>query len=260
VRLHTEPGSLLLFRSADGTCSKTARLSSFNALHCCGAAKARNLDDVGFVDSIVDDLQRAVDHAGGVRFLAHALFASGFSNGGFLTSHLSYASRHTWAAIAPTAGHVYRVRRTTPLPVAIHHCADDEKVSPRGCCMSESGDPTCCCDISFDSCVSTQTLFDKWTSVNRCVGGVRALPESHAPAGATCSVGVGCAAETMLCWHRCQHHAVWARSFDGAPHILSFFARLACHSSASSAPWCRHRQHQRHTRQLFSGREYASHF
>ena len=54
--------------------------SSWNAPHCCGPARERDLDDVGFIDAVVV-------HASGLLSVSEdSLFAAGFSNGGFLTS------------------------------------------------------------------------------------------------------------------------------------------------------------------------------
>ena len=205
--------------------------SSFNAPSCCGFAHENKLDDVGLVDTIVSALLTEG------RFVATALFATGFSNGGFLTSHLADASRHAWAAIAPTAGHEYALRRDTPLPVFIHHCESDSLVNQSGCCMSTSVSmynhvqttPTCCCGIVAPSCVSTRAIFERWLRVNKC-SSTRALPTHRVPTPhASCTVGVGCQAETALCLHAggCRHPD-WAHGFPAADAVLSFFGRQLC--------------------------------
>jgi len=214
--------------------------SSFNAPHCCGAAHHQEVDDVGFVDAVVSDL--LAERGNGPRFLASALFAAGFSNGGFLASHLADASHHAWAALAPAAGHEYNLRRKQPLPIVIHHCRMDSKVNASGCCLvpgDGSGHlggghsrmrPTCCCGIVAETCVSTEQIFSRWLyTVNKCTG-VRDLAAHRTPGGAAvCSVGVGCAADTMLCWYAdgCVH-SDWARHFPAAEATLAFFAKVAC--------------------------------
>lgn len=206
---------------------------SFNAPSCCGTAHDTQVDDVGLVDSIVTELLAS----GNGRFVPSALFVTGFSNGGFLASHLADASRHAWAAIAPTAGHEYSLRRDTPLPVQIHHCDGDQMVNQSGCCTLHSPfgeQPTCCCQITAHTCVSTRAIFAKWLFVNRCIGGVRTVMRPEI--GAKCTIGAGCAAETSLCFHdRGCRHSDWASSFEGAEAVLSFFARQVCkrHGSAS---------------------------
>lgn len=199
--------------------------SSFNAPHCCGTARASNLPDVAFVDGIVTHLLSSWSPP---RFSTSALFASGFSNGGFLTSYLAEASATQWTAIAPTAGHEYelRLQSRSPLPVFIHHCAADSSVNASGCCMLD-GAPTCCCGIVARACVSTQSIFERWLQHNGCRGSKQA--SLAGVRGASCSIGVGCAAETTLCFHAdgC-YHAGWAREFPAAEEVLRFFGRQLC--------------------------------
>lgn len=201
--------------------------NSFNAPHCCGPAKDRQLNDVAFVDAIVTDLLS--QRHGPLPIAERALFAAGFSNGGFLASKLVDArngSRHAWAGLAPAAGHEYDVRRDAPMPVMMHHCNSDMHVNPRGCCLVNE-QPTCCCGIVAETCVATQSIFAQWLAHNRC-SGQRTLPAQRAPPGATCSVGSGCAMETALCLYSDCHHADWARAFVASGHVLAFFARQAC--------------------------------
>ena len=197
---------------------------SFNAPHCCGPAHDERADDIGFVDGLVDELLSPPS-----RFVASALFAAGFSNGGFLVSHLAQASRHAWAGVSPAAGHEYNVQRGSPLAIALHHCEADNMVNASGCCTNAYGVPTCCCGIVAPRCVSTRSIFERWLHVNKC-DGTRDVPTHHLPPGAAaCVVGTGCAAATSLCWHgpHC-HHGGWAREFPAAHSVLAFFAHRVC--------------------------------
>ena len=190
------------------------RVSSFNAPSCCGISRVEHIDDVGLIDSIVDHLA------------PRAVFASGFSNGGFMVSHLASASRVKWAGIAPTAGHEYELARTKPLPLYHHHCSDDEKVLANGCCRGAG----CCCGIDAASmrppgtCVATSALHRKWLDINRCKGS----RVEAGPGGARCVVGTGCAANTTLCLHARCSHADWVREFVASRDVVDFFAREAC--------------------------------
>ena len=85
-------------------------------------------DDVAFADALAT---RAVET---LPVRAGAIFASGFSNGGFMVSHLAAVGRTQLRGVAPTAGHEYVVRAKRPTPVFIHHCAADTLVNPLGCC------------------------------------------------------------------------------------------------------------------------------
>jgi len=71
---------------------------SWNAGNCCGLAASQGVDDVGFVSALVDELskQYCVD--------PKRVFATGMSNGGFLSNRLGCELSDKIAAIAPVAG------------------------------------------------------------------------------------------------------------------------------------------------------------
>ena len=194
---------------------------SFNAPHCCGPARDRRLDDVGFIDASVHAARALLP------VVADAIFVSGFSNGGFMASHLANgAGRTRWRAAAPVSGHEFAVRAASPMPVFIHHCAADSMVRFDGCCAPESGEPTCCCDIGTNrrTCVSVPALHKQWFELNRCTGS-RAY--TSGATGAKCVAGVGCAANATLCAHAngCYHQQ-WARDFPAATEIVAWFASI----------------------------------
>jgi polyhydroxybutyrate depolymerase len=80
---------------------------SWNAGACCGDAAAQKVDDVALVSAIIDELQAklCVD--------AKRVFATGMSNGGFLSHRLACELSNRIAAIAPVAG-VLGVPTCTP--------------------------------------------------------------------------------------------------------------------------------------------------
>ncbi len=80
---------------AEGTGGLT---QSWNAGACCGTAASGAVDDVGFVGTIIDELESklCVD--------AHRVFATGMSNGAFLSHRLACEMSTRIAAIAPVAG------------------------------------------------------------------------------------------------------------------------------------------------------------
>jgi len=189
--------------------------SSWNAPSCCGEAKANKLDDFGFLDAVVTDAAASLPVARG------ALFGSGFSNGGFVTSLLPSRSTHTWRGLAPVAGHEYEFDAPAPVPVSMHHCEADRAVQLGGCC---EGGPACCCGIGAgrSGCVGAAALHARWLSLNRCKGARRAVGVG----GAVCHVGHGCAANVSLCVFPRDggcYHAQWARQFAGAEGIVQFF-------------------------------------
>ena len=99
--------------------------NSWNAPHCCGPARDAGYDDVGFIDAVVK-------HSGSLLPIApDAIFAAGFSNGGFMSSHLAWTGATRWAGISPAAGHEYSVNAERPVPVYMHHCDADTMVRVR---------------------------------------------------------------------------------------------------------------------------------
>ena len=130
--------------------------NSWNAPHCCGPAREEAYDDVGFIDAVVK-------HSGSLLPIApDAIFAAGFSNGGFMSSHLAWTGATRWAGLSPASGHEYSVNADRPMPVYMHHCGADIMVKMAGCCV-EDGAPTCCCGIGSQrkTCVPTASLFEQ---------------------------------------------------------------------------------------------------
>jgi poly(3-hydroxybutyrate) depolymerase len=208
---------------------------SWNTPSCCGVAKVHNVDDFGFLDA-------AVQHAAATLpplalSLPDSLFASGFSNGGFVTSLLPTRSRLRWRGLAPAAGHDYDAIADRPTPISAHHCEDDQAVRLDGCC----DDSPCCCSIGVgrSACVGGRAIHARWLKVNRCAGS-RIEP---GPAGALCEVGVGCAANTSLCIYPRStgcFHAQWADAFPGARAVVRFFAREVCQQPTAALAFASH--------------------
>lgn len=72
-------------------------ISSWNAGWCCGFSSKNNIDDVGFINALIDTLiaQFAIDTS--------RIYATGMSNGGFMSYRLACELSHRIAAIAPVA-------------------------------------------------------------------------------------------------------------------------------------------------------------
>ena len=174
--------------------------SSWNAGACCGAARAQQLDDVGFVERATravisassswssssssssssspppSSLSSAQSSAQSpppwrpVRRVDPArVYVTGWSNGGYLTTILARKST-LFAAAAPVSGYEYDPSEATARPdvrMLINHGLLDNYVQPRGCC----GQFRCCCDItSGDRCTSVADFFAKWGRINKCSG------------------------------------------------------------------------------------------
>lgn len=71
--------------------------SSWNAGACCGAAIDQQIDDVGFVRALVDQLEKTlcIDE--------RRIYATGMSNGGFMSHRLACEAADLFAAVAPVS-------------------------------------------------------------------------------------------------------------------------------------------------------------
>ncbi|MBX3208200.1 MAG: hypothetical protein KF764_24345 [Labilithrix sp.] len=101
---------------------------SWNAGACCGTAASTDVKDVAFVEAILDELatKLCVD--------PKRVFATGLSNGGFLSHRLACELSGRIAAIAPVAGvmGVSTCTPTRPVPVMQFHGTSDTLVPYNG--------------------------------------------------------------------------------------------------------------------------------
>jgi len=99
--------------------------NSWNAGDCCGQSATDGVDDVGFVGAMIDALAAdlCVDEA--------RVFATGLSNGGFLSYRLACELSDRIAAIAPVAGQLGVDPCAAPRPVpVIHFHGDADPIVP----------------------------------------------------------------------------------------------------------------------------------
>lgn len=73
---------------------------SWNAGVCCGASAQQKLDDVGFIRAIYAELRTHLNVD------EHRVYATGLSNGGFMSHRLGCEAADLFAAIAPLAGSI----------------------------------------------------------------------------------------------------------------------------------------------------------
>jgi polyhydroxybutyrate depolymerase len=102
---------------ADGTGAP----QGWNGGACCGTPATTNLDDVGFAMALLDELEArlCVD--------ADRVYATGFSNGGFLSHRLACEAADRIAAIAPVSGvmGIDTCAPSRPVPVMHFHGTSD---------------------------------------------------------------------------------------------------------------------------------------
>ena len=135
-----------------------ARLLTWNSGNCCGYALDNNIDDVGFIRTLVDELvrTRGID--------PKRVYATGISNGGMMAYRLACEVSDKIAAIAPVAGalNLENCRPAGPVSVIIFHGTADEHVRYDG------GEPIRRADthMRVDKPVSYAVSF--WVKRNGC--------------------------------------------------------------------------------------------
>jgi polyhydroxybutyrate depolymerase len=87
----------------------------WNGGNCCGWANQHNIDDVAFIDALLDDL------VGAYTIDQRRVYATGISNGGVMVYRLAAELSHRIAAIAPVAGSVGTDNVAPRRPVSVLH-------------------------------------------------------------------------------------------------------------------------------------------
>lgn len=153
---------------------------SWNAGACCGTAASTGVDDIQFVKDILATAsdKLCVDPA--------RVYATGMSNGGFMSHRIGCELSDTFAAVAPVAG-VLGIPTCTPsrpMPVLHFHGTSDTLVP-------YNGSPT----MGF---ASVEDTFHGWADRDGCTGDPQ---QTYAQGDATCQSYTQCAggAEVTLC-------------------------------------------------------------
>jgi polyhydroxybutyrate depolymerase len=125
---------------------------SWNAGACCGESMQENVDDVGFVDAMLDRLESelCIDTA--------RVYANGLSAGGYMSYALACERADRFAAVASVAGMtaVFPCSPARPIPVLHFHGTDDAIVPY---------EPT-----SGFSAMSVDNQINAWAERNGCAG------------------------------------------------------------------------------------------
>lgn len=207
------------------------RLATWNAGACCGDARDRQVDDVGFLRAVVAQLQ-AHAHIDSAR-----IFATGMSNGGMMAYRLACEASDLFRAVASVAGTDNTLQCTPARPVSVLHihARDDDHVLFEG-----GAGPGAFRDASkVTDFTSVPETMRRWAQRDRCEG---APQRTQSFAGASCEAYARCAqgVRVELCVTDSGGHS-WpggvsrrgkapsSTAFDAARLIWDFFA-------ASSAP------------------------
>jgi polyhydroxybutyrate depolymerase len=155
-------------------------IQGWNAGDCCGTPAATDADDVGFVSALLDRLEDelCID--------ADRIYASGFSNGGFLSHRLACEIAPRLAAIASVSGvmGIDDCSPGRPVPVLAFHGTSDLTVPYDGSVV-----------LGFESVADTM---EGWRVRNGCSDQVTdtfATGDAHCERFVSCELG----ADVELC-------------------------------------------------------------
>ncbi len=141
---------------------RSERRGTWNASGCCGEAMTRGVDDVAFVQAVIDDVSRkiAID--------PKRIYVTGFSNGGMLTHRVAIALGRRIAAAGVVSGAMFgnEARPRGPVPMLIIHGESDNVVGFEGG-MSETRFVARAQDKPF---LPTRASVDFWKRANGCLG------------------------------------------------------------------------------------------
>jgi polyhydroxybutyrate depolymerase len=94
-------GFIVVYPEGTRRKGRLLRIFTWNAGHCCGPAMHNRIDDIGFIDTLLDELiaNYPVD--------SKRIYVTGGSNGGMMSHRLGIALSHRFAAIAPVIATVF---------------------------------------------------------------------------------------------------------------------------------------------------------
>jgi polyhydroxybutyrate depolymerase len=166
------------------------RFATWNAGGCCGDARDRQVDDIGFARAVVTALQSrySID--------ASRVFATGMSNGGMLSHRLACEAADVFRAVASVAGTDATVSCTPSRPISVLHvhAKDDDHVLFNG----GAGANAFRDESKVMAFVSVPETISRWMQRDHCT----ATPQRTLDRpGAYCETHAGCAggATVQLC-------------------------------------------------------------
>lgn len=179
------------------------KFATWNAGGCCGDARDKGVDDVGFLREVVKALSQRY------RVDASRVFATGMSNGGMMSHRLACEAADVFRAVAAVAGTDATDRCTPSRPIAVLHihARDDTHVLFNGGAGADAFRDT----SKVMDFVSVPDTISRWVQRNHCT----AAPQRTLDApGATCETTRGCAGgvSVQLCVTDTGGH-----SWPGAP-------------------------------------------
>ncbi|MDO8734757.1 MAG: PHB depolymerase family esterase [Elusimicrobiota bacterium] len=149
-----EAGFIVVYPNGTGRLKK---ILTWNAGNCCGYALDNNVDDVGFIRELINQIEKELKIDG------RRIYATGISNGGMMAYRLACELSDKIAAIAPVAG-AFNIDTTpkNPVSVMIFHGTADQHV------LYEGGEPKKRADRRSRTDKSVAFAADFWVNHNGC--------------------------------------------------------------------------------------------
>lgn len=165
------------------------RLATWNAGACCGVARDAQVDDVGFIRLLFDDLTRQLNVD------RRRVFATGMSNGAMMAYRLACEMPEVFRAIAAVAGtdNTRGCAPKQPVSVLHIHARNDTHVLFDG-----GAGPDARAKDKVTEFSSVAGTVSKWVRLNGCAAAPRRVLDTP---GATCEAHAPCdgGAEVRLC-------------------------------------------------------------
>jgi polyhydroxybutyrate depolymerase len=155
----------------------SGKLATWNAGNCCGGARDKNIDDVGFIREVVRHLKTQINVD------AQRIYTSGMSNGALFSHRLACEMADTFRGIASVAGSdgTARCQPSRPVNILEIHAKDDDFVQFTGGAGKNSR--------TLADFVSTPETVARWVRRNACNPTPRRVLDKP---GAYCDQYEGC--------------------------------------------------------------------
>lgn len=132
------------------------KLATWNSGICCGKARDAQIDDVGFIKTIIADIKTKAN------IDPKRIYANGMSNGGMMSYRLACELTDTFTAIASVAGTdgTQSCHPSRPISILHIHALDDDRVLFNGGSGVKSE--------THADFVSVPNTISKWVKLNAC--------------------------------------------------------------------------------------------
>ncbi len=138
----------------------SGRLATWNAGACCGDARDKNINDVGFLKELAEQLKK------NPLVNSERFFVVGMSNGGMMAYHLACQTSGVFKAVASVTGtdNQLECESKTSIPVLHIHAKDDDHVRFEGGIGSGAFEDK----SKITEFKSVDQTIEKWKKLNQC--------------------------------------------------------------------------------------------